>query len=101
MPTEYQYSGDMSSPREQVAQLCHWIDVHIHESIDWADLMRQSGMDHKLIMAGFNKYMGATPMTWIRERREQLNTPATAPDMETQSLAFLLKQPSSAKKKHH
>ena len=101
MSSEFQYSGDMTSPREQVAQLCHWIDAHIHEVIGWDDLTRQSGMDHKLIMASFNKHMATTPMTWIRQRREQLNTPAAAPAAETHSMAFLLKSTLSSDKKHH
>jgi AraC-like DNA-binding protein len=101
MSTEFQYSGDMTSPREQVAQLCHWIDAHIHQDIGWSDLIRQSGMDHKLIMASFNKHMATTPMTWIRQRRAQLNTPVAAPAAETHSIAFLLKSTPPAHKKHH
>jgi len=102
MSTEFQYSGDMTSPREQVAQLCNWIEAHINETIGWADLTRQSGMDHKGLMASFNKYKATTPMTWIRERREQLNAPAAAaPVMETHSMAFLLKGAPSASKKPH
>ena len=95
MSTEFQYSGDIGSPREQVAQLCQWIDAHIHETIGWADLTRQSGMDYKYLMASFSKYKATTPMTWIRERREQLNTPVAAPVMETHSMAFLLKAASN------
>ena len=91
----------MTSPREQVAQLCHWIEAHINETIGWADLTRQSGMDHKGLMASFNKYKATTPMTWIRERREQLQTPVAAPVMETHSMAFLLKGAPSASKKPH
>ena len=91
----------MTSPREQVAQLCHWIDAHIHEVIGWDDLTRQSGMDHKLIMASFNKHMATTPMTWIRQRREQLKTPAAAPAADTHSMAFLLKSTLGFDKKHH
>ena len=91
----------MTSPREQVAQLCHWIDAHIHEVIGWSDLTQQSGMDHKLIMASFNKHMATTPMTWIRQRRAQLNTPVAAPAAETHSIAFLLKSTPPAHKKHH
>ncbi len=91
----------MTSPHEQVAQLCHWIDAHIHEDIGWSDLTRQSGMDHKLIMASFNKHLATTPMTWIRQRRAQLNGPAPVPDMETHSIAFLLKRTPPAHNKRH
>jgi AraC-like DNA-binding protein len=101
MSTEFQYSGDMTSPREQVAQLCHWIDAHIHEVIGWDDLTRQSGMDHKLIMASFYKHMATTPMTWIRQRRVQLNAVVPVPDMERHSIAFLLKSTPPDQKKHH
>jgi AraC-like DNA-binding protein len=101
MSTEYQYSGDMASPHEQVAQLCQWIDAHIHEPIGWADLIRQSGLDHKLIIAGFNKHMATTPMTWIRQRRVQLNTPVAAPVVETHCMAFLLKDTLAPNIKHH
>jgi len=52
-------------------------------------------------MASFNKHMATTPMTWIRQRREQLNTPAAAPAAETHSMAFLLKSTLSSDKKHH
>ena len=101
MSSGFQYSGDVSSTREQVAQLCYWIDTHIHETIGWADLTRQSGMDHKGLMVSFRKHKATTPMTWIRERREQLNAPAPAPDMETHSMAFLLKGAPHAGKKPH
>ena len=91
----------MTSPREQVAQLCHWIDAHINETIGWADLTRQSGMDYKWLMVNFNKYKATTPMTWIRERREQLNASAAPAVIETHSMAFLLKAAPSADKKFH
>ena len=91
----------MSSSREQVEQLCHWIDAHINETIGWADLTRQSGMDHKGLMTSFYKHKATTPMTWIRQRREQLNTPAAAPAADTHSMAFLLKSTLSSDKKHH
>ncbi len=91
----------MTSPREQVAQLCHWIDAHIHQDIGWSDLIRQSGMDHKSIMASFNKHMATTPMTWIRQRRAQLNTPVAPPVIETHNMAFLLKGAPSADEKSH
>ena len=99
MSTEFQYSGDMSSSREQVEQLCHWIDAHINETIGWADLTRQSGMDHKWLMTSFSKYKATTPMTWIRERREHLNTPVAPPVIETHSMAFLLKGAQSVDEK--
>jgi hypothetical protein len=35
--------------------------------------------------------MATTPMTWIRQRRMQLNTPVAAPVVETHCMAFLLK----------
>jgi AraC-like DNA-binding protein len=91
MSTEFQYLGDIDSPRKQVAQLCHWIDANIHAPIGWADLTRQSGMDHKLIMASFNKHLATTPMTWIRQRREQLKTAVATPTVETHTIAYLLK----------
>jgi len=89
----------MASPREQVAQLCQWIDAHIHEPIGWADLIRQSGLDHKLIIAGFNKHMATTPMTWIRQRRAQLNIPELAPVVDTHPMAFLRKDAPCSEKK--
>ena len=91
MSTGIQYSCDTSSSREHVAQLCHWIELHIHETIDWTDLTRQSGKDHRWLMASFSKYKATTPMTWIRERREQSNAPVAPPEIETHSIEFLLK----------
>ena len=93
MSTVFHNSSYGSPPCEKVVQLCQWIDANIQEQIGWSDLTRQSGMEHKLIMFSFNKYLGTTPMTWIRQRREQLNKPAARPLVnDTQHGAFALRR---------
>jgi methylphosphotriester-DNA--protein-cysteine methyltransferase len=69
-----------SSPEQaqRMLALCIWIDAHIHESIGWSELMAQSGMDHQELQAAFTKHHATTPMTWIRKRREELNSQALA-----------------------
>jgi AraC-like DNA-binding protein len=52
--------------------LCAWIDEHITESIGWADLVAQTGKDHKTLLASFAKHKATTPMTWIRQQRQNL-----------------------------
>jgi AraC-like DNA-binding protein len=99
MSTEFQHSGDVFLSSEQVAQLCDWIDAHIHESIGWADLTQQSGAEHKTIMASFHKHLATTPMTWIRQRRAQLNIPELAPVVDTHLMAFLRKDAPCSEKK--
>jgi AraC-like DNA-binding protein len=52
--------------------LCLWIDEHITESIGWADLVAQTGKNHKTLLASFAKHKATTPMTWIRQQRQSL-----------------------------
>jgi len=52
--------------------LCLWIDEHITESIGWADLVAQTGKNHKTLLASFAKHKATTPMTWIRQQRQTL-----------------------------
>lgn len=61
---------------QRLVSLCIWIDAHIHESIGWSELMKQSGMDHQELQNAFAKQHLTTPMTWIRKRREELKRKA-------------------------
>ena len=54
--------------------LCAWIDEHITESIGWTDLVAQTGKDHKTLLASFAKHKFTTPMTWIRQQRQNLKS---------------------------
>ncbi len=54
--------------------LCAWIDEHITESIGWTDLVAQTGKDHKTLLASFAKHKATTPMTWIRQQRQNLKS---------------------------
>jgi len=54
--------------------LCAWIDEHITESIGWADLVAQTGKNHKTLLASFAKHKATTPMTWIRQQRQTLKS---------------------------
>jgi len=56
--------------RQQLDDLCIWIDAHIGEAISWQQLMEQSGLDFQTLQILFFQYKSATPMTWIRRRRE-------------------------------
>jgi len=57
-----------------MCNLCAWIDEHITESIGWADLLAQTGKDHKTLLASFAKHKATTPMTWIRQQRQTLKS---------------------------
>ena len=54
--------------------LCAWIDEHIAESIGWADLVAQTGKNHKTLLTSFAKHKATTPMTWIRQQRQTLKS---------------------------
>lgn len=54
--------------------LCAWIDERITESIGWADLVAQTGKDHRTLLASFAKHKATTPMTWIRQQRQTLKS---------------------------
>ena len=57
-----------------MCSLCAWIDEHISESIGWADLVAQTGKDHKTLLASFAKHKATTPMTYIRQQRQTLKS---------------------------
>ena len=56
--------------KQQLDDLCHWIDTHLGEQIGWQELLVQSGLEYQGLQALFFKYLNTTPMTWIRQRRE-------------------------------
>lgn len=58
---------------QELAELCAWIDAHLHTDIGWQELMAQSHLDHQTINALFFRFQSTTPMTWIRRRRELRN----------------------------
>ena len=60
----------LSVHKNELENLCQWIDEHLSQPIGWQELMAQSHLDHQTIHALFFKYESTTPMTWIRRRRE-------------------------------
>ena len=71
--------SDKSHSNSQLSEtdmrnLCAWIDEHITESIGWADLVAQTGKNHKTLLASFAKHKATTPMTWIRQQRQTLKS---------------------------
>ena len=74
-------------------ELCSWIDAHIHQQINWVDLIRESGLDHLKLQSEFSKQKLMTPMTWIRKRKETLtgrNLSSVAPNRYASLLAHSL-----------
>jgi AraC-like DNA-binding protein len=57
-----------------IRNLCAWIEEHITESIGWADLVAQTGKNHKTLLASFAMHKATTPMTWIRQQRQTLKS---------------------------
>ena len=51
-----------------------WIDGHIGEPIGWQQIMAQSGLDFQTLQMLFFRYKSTTPMTWIRHRREAIQS---------------------------
>jgi transcriptional regulator GlxA family with amidase domain len=56
--------------KQQLDDLCSWIDAHIGEQIGWQELLVQSGLEYQALQTLFFKHLSTTPMTWIRQRRE-------------------------------
>jgi methylphosphotriester-DNA--protein-cysteine methyltransferase len=56
--------------KQQLDDLCHWIDAHLGEQIGWQELLVQSGLEYQTLQTLFFKHLDTTPMTWIRQRRE-------------------------------
>ncbi len=59
---------------KQFDELCLWIDAHIEEPIGWQQIMAQSGLDFQTLQMLFFRYKSTTPMTWIRHRREAIQS---------------------------
>ena len=59
---------------KQFDELCLWIDAHIGEPIGWQQMMAQSGLDYQTLQMLFFRYKSTTPMTWIRHRREAIQS---------------------------
>ena len=68
------YHNNSQLSAQDMHKLCAWIDEHISESIGWTDLVAQTGKDHKTLLASFAKHKATTPMTWIRQQRQTLNS---------------------------
>ncbi len=65
-----------------VDKVCAWIDLHLDESIDWARLVRVSGVPANRLQQLFNRYRRTTPMMYIRQRRaDRQDAQAPAEDL--------------------
>jgi hypothetical protein len=73
MLIQFQSSAKTQPSEQQLEKLCAWIDSHIDESIGWPELTKQSGWDFHTIQLVFLRYKSTTPMTWIRNRRREIN----------------------------
>lgn len=73
MLIQFQSGAKSQTSEQQLEKLCAWIDSHIEESIGWPELTQQSGMDFNSIQYIFSRHKSTTPMTWIRNRRLELN----------------------------
>lgn len=73
MLIQFQSGAKPQTSEQQLEKLCAWIDLHIDESIGWPELIHQSGLDFHTIQLIFSRYKSTTPMTWIRNRRREVN----------------------------
>ncbi len=73
MLIQFQSGAKPQTSEQQLEKLCAWIDSHIDESIGWPELTIQSGLDFQTIQFIFSRYKSTTPMTWIRNRRLEVN----------------------------
>jgi AraC-like DNA-binding protein len=58
--------------QRKLKNLCEWIELNINGPIGWAELIKQSGMNHLELQREFLAYLNETPMQWIRHRRQEL-----------------------------
>ncbi|MEY2622414.1 MAG: hypothetical protein RIT26_2234 [Pseudomonadota bacterium] len=63
---------DLSHSSSQLDVICRWIDEHSQENITWEDLIRTSGLDHRLLVRLFQIHKKTTPMAYIRQSRQSL-----------------------------
>ena len=60
-----------SGEAQRLSQVCAWIDLHLDEDIGWDRLMRVSGLTPAQLQRLFQRHLKTTPMTYLRQRREQ------------------------------
>ena len=53
------------------AEICIWIDENINTDIGWKELSSRSDLSHSDLQFLFGKCKHTTPMTYIRQRREE------------------------------
>ncbi len=87
-----------SSPRRDgdaalVDKVCGWIELHLDEDIDWARLVRVSGVPANRLQQLFTRYRRTTPMMYIRQRRTERDTPRAAQEEVPPPPAFLATPP--------
>jgi AraC-like DNA-binding protein len=58
-----------ASNEERIDRLCQWIRDHAHANPGWAELMAQSGFNHRELIWLFNLYRKTTPMAYIRQHQ--------------------------------
>ncbi len=83
-----------SSPRRDgdaalVDKVCGWIELHLDEDIDWARLVRVSGVPANRLQQLFTRYRRTTPMMYIRQRRLDRGSPQPTQDDLPAPPAFL------------
>jgi len=62
-----------SENKALLAEICNWIDKNTSPNIDWTELIETTGLSHKELQFLFDKYLNTTPMTYIRQRRNENN----------------------------
>jgi len=53
------------------AEICIWIDENIGADIGWKEISSRSDLSHSDLQFLFGKCKHTTPMTYIRQRREE------------------------------
>ncbi|NDE05533.1 MAG: AraC family transcriptional regulator [Flavobacteriia bacterium] len=62
-----------SDNKALLAEICNWIDKNTSQNIGWTELIETTGLTHKELQLLFDKNLNTTPMTYIRERRKEMN----------------------------
>ncbi len=83
-----------TSPRRDgdaalVDKVCGWIELHLDEDIDWARLVRVSGVPANRLQQLFTRYRRTTPMMYIRQRRTERDAPRAVQEDLPAPPAFL------------
>ena len=55
--------------RNRLSHLTDWIEAHLDQPIGLSDLERQSNFSRRTLQYQFRRFLGCTPMQWVRARR--------------------------------